>query len=80
MSITEENRELCFQIPQCIGWSNTKRRLYVNAPIYIPGVETFVISGRFRVSSATQGIFAGVPIGGICGNTYYMGTLSFFRR
>ena len=74
--LIEENRRICMQIPQCIGWSSTKKRIYVNSPVYVPGVETFVISGRFKTFS--QGIFAGVPIGGICGNTYYLGTLSFF--
>ena len=78
MSIADENREICQQVPQCIGWSNTKRRIYVTSPVYIPGIETFLLSGLPK--SSAQGIFAGLPIGGICGNQAYMGTLSFFAQ
>ena len=78
MSFVSENREICMLIPQCIGWSNTKRRIYVTSPVYIPGIETFVIGGLPKTRA--QGIFAGLPIGGVCGNQAYMGTLSFFAE
>ena len=77
MSVSEYNAKLCEQIPQCVGWSNTKRRIYTTSYVYVPGVEVFVLGGTPR---SRAGIFAGLPIGGVCGNTAYMGTISFFAQ
>ena len=73
-----ELAQLCTKIPQCVGWSNTKKRLYTAVPVYIPGIETYPLNGR--MISRAGGLLAGVPIGGTCNNVAYMGTLSFFVK
>ena len=77
LSFADINEKICEQVPQCVGWSNTKRRIYTTSHVYIPGIEVFVLGGMPR---SRAGIFAGLPIGGICGNTAYMGTISFFAQ
>jgi len=73
-----ELAQLCARIPQCIGWSNTRKRLYTTISVYIPGIETHPLNGH--MTTRVGGLLAGVPIGGTCNNAVYMGTLSFFVK
>ena len=68
-------RDLCSSIPECIGFSNTKRRIYVHSPPSVPvppDVEVKVI-GKLK-----SHVMAGIPIGSQSGGTAVMGTLSWF--
>ena len=67
--------ELCPKVNGCVGWSNTKRRLYLSYPTWLPPNVEGIVIGPIRYN-----LMAGIPIGGYAQNALVMGTLSFFAQ
>lgn len=67
-------KKKCLEDPICVGWSETRKRYYyVRYPPYWVDGEVYILDSYFKPN-----LMGGVPIGGVSGNTAYMGTLTWF--
>jgi len=69
-------KNLCINDPCCIGWSETKKRMYYKK------YPTYAIDAEIRILDdiPKSNLMAGIPIGGSASGFAYMGTLTWFAK
>lgn len=72
--VSEYFKKKCLEDPYCVGWSETRKRLYYTRypPYWVDG-EIYRLNSSF-----SRHLMGGVPIGGVYGKEAYMGTLTWF--